>query len=232
MTGLASLVTTPARAENWIEPRFRPSPSPGGKKRVALTLDACPGGFDERIAEMLVRQRVKTTIFLTARWMRRNPTALAFLLDHLDVFTFENHGARHVPPVLGEGTLYGLAIAGTLDAVRRELEDGAREIKAATGLKTSWYRGATARYSPEAMTEIKRLGYRIASYSLNADRGASLPAASVAAEMSKAQDGDVIIGHINQPSRSSGEGIVQGVISLQNAGFNFVDLNTLGPVDR
>ena len=226
-SGLAASFATSAWAAETVEPRFRRSPSPIGKPRVALTLDACSGGFDQRMADVLIQYEIKTTIFLTGRWIKRNPVALDQLLFHSPLFTFENHGARHVPPILGEDTMYGLAVAGTLDAVRREVEDGAQAIQAATGAKTTWYRGATARYSLEAITEIKRLGYKIAAYSLNADRGASLPAALAAAQMEKTQNGDVIIGHINQPGRSAGEGIVQGILTLRDKGFTFVDLDAL-----
>jgi len=214
----------------WVEPLFHRRPSPEGMARVALTLDACPGQLDRRITDVLVSERVKATIFMTERWMLRNPDGLALLLDHPDLFAIENHGARHVPPVLGSGTMYGLAIAGTLENVRREVVDGAAAIKAATGVRTSWYRGATARYSPAAISEIERLGFRIAAYSLSADRGASLPAVTVTRRMARSEDGEVIIGHMNQPGRSSGEGIVHGIVALRRAGFSFEHLNEVDPM--
>jgi hypothetical protein len=49
--------------------------------------------------------------------------------------------------------------------------------------------------------------------------------------MAKSQDGDVLIGHINQPHRPSGEGIAQGIIALRSAGFSFVHLDELDPTD-
>ena len=76
---------------------------------------------------------------------------------------------------------------------------------------------------------LKRV--RIGAYSLSADQGASLPAADVAARMATAQDGEVIIGHINQPHRPSGEGIAQGIINLRRAGFSFVHLDELDPTE-
>ena len=162
--------------------------------------------------------------------MHGNHDGLAMLLDHQDLFAFENHGARHLVPILGDGAMFGLPIAGTLANVRREVEEGSIAIRDATGLTSTWYRGATARYSPEALPEIQKLGFKIAAYSLSADLGASLPAAKVARRMLNAKDGDVIIGHINQPHRSSGEGIAQGILELRNAGFSFVHLNELNPV--
>ena len=229
LTGLslAALCASPARAADWVEPLFRRVASPGREKRIALTLDACAGAFDARIAQGLVEQGARATIFLTGRWIRANPEGLAFLRAHPHLFTFENHGARHLAAILGTGTMYGLSIAGTPEAVRQEVEDGAKAIRAATGHQPGWYRGATGRYSPEVLGDIGRLGHRIAAWSLNADAGASLPAAAVAARLGKAQDGEVILGHVNHPERASGEGIVAGVAALRRAGFAFVDLDTL-----
>ncbi len=223
-------LAAPATASATIEPRFPRPPANGASRRIALTLDACNGGFDRRIADALIAQGARATIFLTADWIRANKQGLAFLLAHPRVFTFENHGEHHIPPVLGIGTLYGLPIAGTLDAIRREVEQGARAIQTATGTTTSWYRGAAARYSPAAIPEIRSLGHAIAAYSLNADEGASLPAATVAARLSTARDGDVIIGHINQPTRPSGEGIARGIAAL--AGAAWVTLDELYPQQK
>ncbi len=222
--------TNAAETAKWVEPLFHRRRSAYGEPRVALTLDACPGELDRRIVNVLIKQRARATIFLTERWMRRNPEGLALLLDNRDLFAFENHGARHVPPVLGTGTMYGLPIAGTLANVRREVEDGATAINAATGVKSTWYRGAAARYSPDAIKEINDLGFRVAAFSRSADQGASLPAASVARRMAKSEDGDVIIGHMNQPHRSSGEGIAQGIIGLRDKGFSFVHLDEIDPI--
>jgi len=211
-------------AEVLVEPSLRLPPSPDGARRVALTLDACPGGFDRRLAEALVEQRVPATIFVTALWMQWNPTGLAFLLAHRDIFTLENHGARHVPAVLGDAWVFGLRAAETLDAVRREVADGASAIHAATGVSSRWYRDATARYSRTAITMIEAMGIRIAGFSLNADMGASLPAGTVADRIVRARDGEVILGHINQPNRPSGAGIAGGVRGLRAAGVVFVGL--------
>ena len=204
-----------------LEPVLRLPPQDSGAPRIALTLDACPGGFDMRVGQALVDQRIPATIFVTQLWLRRNPAALAFLLTHRDLFALENHGAFHVPPVLGSGTVYGLPVAETLTAIEKEIADGAAAVAAATGVAPRWYRGATGRYSPEAITVIERLGYGVAGYSLNADAGASLPAAAVTARIARAADGDVIVGHINQPNRPSGPGIVAGTLALRQRGFGF-----------
>ena len=194
---------------------------------VAVTLDACPGHFDERIANTLLECNIPATIFVTATWMRWNPDGLALLKSRPDLFALENHGARHIPPVLGTTPIYGLAPAGTLDAVRAEMLDGAAAITAATGRRPTWYRAAAGIYSPGAIPAIEALGFKIAGYSLNSDEGASLPARTVAARIAAAKDGDVIEGHINQPKRGSGAGIAAGLKVLHDAGTKFIRLDQL-----
>ncbi len=197
---------------------------PGDRPSVALTLDACPGAFDERLAKALVDHAVPATVFLTTAWIRRNAKGLAFLLAHRDVFSLQNHGDRHLPPVLGQRTVYGLPVAGSLEAIKREVMNGAAAVAAASDLTPKWYRGAAALYSPEAIEPIRRLGFGIGGFSLSADLGASLPAATVVRRISGARDRDVIIGHINQPLRPSGAGIAAGVVALKQAGMDFVRL--------
>jgi peptidoglycan/xylan/chitin deacetylase (PgdA/CDA1 family) len=207
---------------------MRVAEPPKDRIAVALTFDACPGAFDQRIAAALAQSRIPATIFVTGLWLRRNPVGLAFLLAHRDLFCIENHGENHIPPVLGQGRMYGIPVAGDLATVEQEVTGGAASIRAATSLAPRWYRGATARYSPAALPAIKQLGFGIAGFSLNADMGASLPAHSVADRMAKAAHGDVVIAHINQPNRPSGQGVVDGLAALQRRGVAFLRLDELG----
>ena len=198
-----------------------------GRRMVALTLDACPGGFDERIAKALVESGIKATVFVTGLWLRENPTGEAFLLAHRDLFAIENHGELHIPPILGHRRIYGIRVAGDLATVRREVTEGATSISAATGTAPRWYRAAAGYYSRSAMLAIQHLGFGIAGYSLNADEGASLPARSVSERIARATNGEVIVAHINQPYRSSGPGVVNGVRELQRRGHSFVRFDQL-----
>jgi peptidoglycan/xylan/chitin deacetylase (PgdA/CDA1 family) len=99
-----------------------------------------------------------------------------YLLAHRELFDIENHGELHIPPVIGNGRIYGIPVAGDLVTVRREVVQGANAISMATGTPPRWYRGATGYYSPSAIPEIEQVGFSISGYSLNDDAGASLPA--------------------------------------------------------
>jgi peptidoglycan/xylan/chitin deacetylase (PgdA/CDA1 family) len=214
-----------------VEPRMRLAASPGRRPAVALTLDACPGRFDSRIARALIEARVPATIFASGPWLRRNPDAVALLLSHPDLFGVQNHGAAHLPPVLDHRRVFGLAVAGDLEAVRREVTVGAADVRTATGVAPVWYRAASGFYSPEALAAVRALGVAIAGYSLNADQGASLPAAAVGRRIAAAEGGDVIVAHINQPLRESGLGVIAGIAALRRRGERFVRLDRLGAGD-
>jgi len=226
---LAGFDAAPAQARDLVEPVLHvPAGQPGGPE-VALTLDACTGDVDHRILDVLIAHDIAATIFVTGRWLKRNAATMTILLAHPELFEIEDHGLNHVPAVLGTEKPYGLAPAGTIDAVLGEVDGGARMLKAATGIAPHWYRDATALYSPAAMDAITADHFRIAGFSLNADYGASLPAPKAELRILSASDGDVIIAHINQPTRASGAGIAKGLVELQAKGFRFVKLSDALP---
>ena len=241
-TGIASAydISPQERAGNntirIVEPQLHIARGGATSPQVALTLDACMGRTDHRILDMLVQNRIPATIFVTGRWIKQNPAAMAVLKANADLFDIENHGAMHIPAITNVPRMYGIKTAGSLEAVNREIDGGATAIIDAGGAKPVWYRDATARYSTDAIRLATRLGYKIGGYSLNGDQGASLLASTVERRIAAARDGDVIISHINQPTRSAGEGVVKGVLALKAKGMKFVRLKdvettmTLNPV--
>jgi peptidoglycan/xylan/chitin deacetylase (PgdA/CDA1 family) len=211
-----------------VEPSLRLAA--GGAPTVALTFDACSGRTDRRILDELVADGIPATLFVTARWVKRNAEAIAVISAHPDLFEIENHGEQHLPAITDTPLLFGLRTAGSLEGVAAEVNGGADAIRAAFAVEPHWFRGAGARYSRDAMTLIGTLGYRIAGYSLNADIGASLAAAKVSHRIAAARAGDVIIAHINQPDRPSGAGVVEGVKALKARGVRFVRLEDVAEI--
>lgn len=208
-----------------LEPKLTLQPSEDGGRRVALTLDACPGGFDGKIVQALIEWHVPATIFMTGAWIRTNPDAVQLIMQHPALFAIGNHGAHHIPAILGARSIFGLRVAGDLDSVRAEITNGEEAIRKATGVTPRWYRGAAALYSPAVVPTITDLGFTIAGFSVNGDEGASLSASGVVARFKQARDGDVIISHVNQPHRPSGAGVVAGVKALLDQNTRFVRLD-------
>ena len=201
-------------------------PADGTDKVVALTLDACGGGFDADLANFLIERRIQATIFATRRWIRRNPDALATLKAHADLFDIENHGANHIPAIIGaDRSVYGLAGAADLKQLRREVSGGADAVKAATGTAPHWYRGATGIYDPEAIKAIEAMGYELAGFSVNADNGATLAKKQIVGRLQKVRSGDIIIAHLNKPASDTGKGLAEGLQLLLDRGFRFVKLS-------
>ncbi|NZD59940.1 polysaccharide deacetylase family protein [Rhizobium sp. WYCCWR 11290] len=195
-----------------------------GHARVALTFDACMGQADERILATLVRERIPATIFVTARWLKRNPAAVAVFLQNPDLFELENHGQNHIPAVDTPTLIYGIASAGSPQAVRQEVEGGAAAMVAAGISAPHWFRGSTAKYDLSAIGEIRAMGYRIAGYSVNGDGGSLLGAVITEKRISSAKDGDVVISHVNQPTHAAGEGVAKALVDLKAKGTQFVRL--------
>lgn len=208
-----------------VEPQLRVEGAGKGKPaRVALTFDACMGKTDDRILSLLISERIPATIFVTARWLKSNPQALATLKQNLDLFQIENHGQNHIPAVDMPASIYGIAAAGSSDAVMQEVAGGGDAIAAAGLAKPRWFRGATAKYDASAIRQIRGMGYEIAGYSLNGDGGSLLGAAAAEKKISAAKDGDVVIAHINQPTHAAGEGVARALLILKKRGVEFVRL--------
>ncbi|MDE2384544.1 MAG: polysaccharide deacetylase family protein [Alphaproteobacteria bacterium] len=221
---LGLLLASPASATGLIEYHMHMAPE-GGARRVALTFDACTGKVDERILNALVENNIKATIFVTARWLKRNPAAVATLKAHASLFEIENHGAQHLPAVDEPRDVFGLRAAGSADAVRSEVSGGAAAVKAAFGTQPKWFRGAAAEYTGSSMALIKGMGFRLGGFSITGDGGATWTAAHAERAVSAAKNGNVIIAHINQPAKPAGEGVVKGILKLKADGFSFVTLN-------
>ncbi len=222
-----ALEPSPAmHAPKLIEPALHlPRSDETGKIRVALTFDACMGEADQRILSVLVAENIPATIFVTARWLRHNPQTVAILRAHPEQFELENHGENHVPAVDVPMSIYGIATAGSRQAVEQEVAGGASAMQAAGLPAPNWFRGSTAKYDASAMDLIHTMGFRIAGYSVNGDGGSLLGAALAEKRISTARDGDVVLAHINQPTHAAGEGVARGILALKRRGVTLVRLS-------
>ncbi|WP_342620496.1 polysaccharide deacetylase family protein [Rhodoferax sp. GW822-FHT02A01] len=195
-------------------------------KRVALTLDACSGKFDDDLIEFLIRNQIPATLFATKKWLLANPVGVSIIKAHLDLFDVEDHGENHIPAVIGVGRkVYGIPGEPDVLHLRREVSEGAKAITEMIGVPPHWYRGATAEYDSQAVTEIEKMGYGIAGFSVNADSGATLKRLAIEERLKQVKDGDVIIAHMNKPASDSAEGLSMGLIHLLKTGFVFVRLD-------
>ncbi|WP_102224515.1 polysaccharide deacetylase family protein [Acidimangrovimonas sediminis] len=213
---------------DFLEPHMHLQGTGDESPRVALTFDACGGETDHRILDLLLAERIPATIFVAGPWLQRNRPIFDRLVTRPDLFEIGNHGLHHHAAIDEAVKLWGVPAAGSPHGVALEVEGGAALIVAAGGLRPRWFRGATALYTSASIQEIEGLGYRVAGFSINGDDGASLPAARVAANYRRAQDGAVLISHINHPEKHAGAGVAEGIRALKARGMGFVRLSETG----
>ena len=221
----STFLVQPAVSAPLVEYHMQLPQGEEGAKRVALTFDACMGKVDTRIVDALVHNKIKATIFVSARWLKYNKKSIEILKANSDLFEIENHGAQHVTALDERRNVYGLKSAGSADAVSAEVEDGAASVLTNFGYWPKWYRGAGAIYTNSSMELIKDLDFKLAGFSISGDGGALWTAAHSAKVVAGAKDGDVIIAHINQPAKPAGTGVVAGILKLKAEGFAFVRLD-------
>lgn len=192
---------------------------------AALTLDACGGEFDVDLINTLVDLRVPATIFATRKWIERHPDGVALLNAHPDLFAVEDHGAAHVPAVIGANKrVYGLRGEPDVAHLREEIDGGAQAIASTGAPQPQWYRGATALYDRASISAIDAMGYRIAGFSVNADAGATLSRREIITRLNKVKSGDIIIAHMNKPASQSAEALRDALPTLIQRGMKFVTL--------
>ncbi len=210
----------------------RIAPAAGSNNRIALTLDACSGAFDVDLIRFLIQQRIPATLFATKKWLDKNPMGVAMLKANLDLFDIEDHGENHIPAVIGVGKkVYGIVGEPDIVHLRKEVLQGAAAIERATGVPTHWYRGATAEYDQQAADEIRRMGFQIAGFSVNADAGATLKKPQIIERLRRVRGGDVIIAHMNKPASDTAEGLTIGLAELQRRGFVFARLDQVDLIE-
>jgi len=193
---------------------------------VAVTLDACGGAYDSDLIDTLIAMRVPATIFITKKWIVRNPVGTAVLLAHPDLFDLEDHGAAHVPAVIGAGRrVYGLAAEPDLAHLEAEVSGGAEIVRTLTGKTPRYFRGATAVYDQQSMQAIRSMGYTIAGFSVNADAGATLPRATIVARLRSVRPADIVIAHMNKPGGATAEAFAAVLPELLSRGYRFVTLS-------
>jgi peptidoglycan/xylan/chitin deacetylase (PgdA/CDA1 family) len=225
LTCAVLLPAAAASSQPLHEPHQRLDTSdPSHARDVALTLDACGGAYNRDLIATLVRLRVPATIFATKRWLDANPVALRELLAHPELFEIENHGSAHVPALVG-GSVFGMHGPRNVAGVEKEITDGAQAISRAVSQPPTGYRGAGAVYDAQGEQSIARLGHHIAGFSLNADNGATLGAATVARRLRQMQPGDIVIAHMNKPASGTAEGFAAALPELLARNFTFVKLS-------
>ena len=198
-----------------------------GKSFACITLDACGGGagsgVDTALLDFLIANAVPATLFLNARWIKANPKVLERIAA-APKLEIGNHGTSHVPLSVTGKAAYGIPGTSSAREAADEIMGCQQLIFDRTGTAPKFFRPGTAHWDDVAVALCTELGLIPAGFSINADGGATLRKASVAANISSARAGDISLGHMNRPRAETGAGHIQGITQLLKAG---VPLGTL-----
>lgn len=191
---------------------------------MALTLDACGGGYDEGIIVLLRRLRVPATLFVTGRWLREHPHEFADLAAD-PLFEIADHGERHKPASVTGRSAYGIRGTASVRELVEEVETTARAVHALTGRRPVFFRPGTAFCDEVAVRVVGALGMTVAGYTVAADAGATLPAPAVRGNLIHAPDGAILLCHMNHPASGTREGLAAALPEMLRRGVRFVTLS-------
>ena len=199
------------------------------KTQIALTFDACggkSGKFDERLFEVLNDQNVSATIFVTSSWIDSNGAWFDKIATNKN-FEIQNHGTFHRPLSIDGKQMYGIVGTKNTDDIVDEISINRSKIQSLTNQNPSFFRSGTATYEDEAVKIAKKLGVKIAGFSINADGGATYDAEQIFQKLKNAKSGDIVIAHINQPKSQNAKGFEKSIKYLKSKGFEFIKLSDI-----
>jgi peptidoglycan/xylan/chitin deacetylase (PgdA/CDA1 family) len=200
---------------------------------IALTLDACGGpggaGCDQQLLSTLRKLNVPATLFLNERWVQANPALTAELAAD-PLFELANHGFLHRPLSVSGKSAYGIAGTADIGQVYDEVMGNQAVLQDITGHLPGFFRPGTAYYDDVAAAIARRLGVIPVNFTINGDGGATFAASTVAAEVGKARNGDIVIAHLNRPGSGTAPGLAQALPRLLAQGASFAKLGTVLPV--
>ena len=195
---------------------------------VALTFDACGGargsGYDAALIDVLRTTRTPATLFLSQRWVLAHPDLTADLAGD-PLFELANHGTRHQPLSVTGAAAYGIpGTAGPGEAFD-EVSGNRQTLTSVTGVAPRFFRSGTAHYDDVAVRIARDVGETVVNFDVNGDAGATFGPQQVAAALESASPGSIVIGHMNQPTSGTAQGVATAVPRLVAEGFRFVRLS-------
>lgn len=188
---------------------------------VAITFDACDGKTDFRILELIKEKKIPVTLFVTTKWINKNPEAIDFIIKNSKLFKIENHGTDHLEAILNKKGLYGLSTVKNIKGLEHEVLNNRETIKNVFKQDSNYYRTAGALYDDMSLNWLREQGIKVGGYTIAADEGAKASKEKIIKNLTKVKNGDVILMHINHPSSQVYDGFKEGLIVMQEKNIQF-----------
>jgi peptidoglycan/xylan/chitin deacetylase (PgdA/CDA1 family) len=189
--------------------------------RVALTFDACPTGmadeYDKQVIEVLLREKTPATLFMSGRWVEKNPETAKYLAAQPQ-FEIANHAYWH-PHMLEKD-----------DArILRELKRTQTIIKKVTGKTARYFRPPYGEVDERLASLAKTAGLVTIQYDLaSGDPDPGLSAGRIArAVLRDARGGSIIVFHMNRKGVHTADVLPEVISGLRGKGFVLVTVGEL-----
>jgi peptidoglycan/xylan/chitin deacetylase (PgdA/CDA1 family) len=194
---------------------------PRNTQKIALTFDACPAGtpdeYDEKVIELLLREKVPATLFLSGRWVEKNVEKAKFLASRPQ-FEIANHGFYHAHMTEQPD-----------ERVKRELVRTQTIIEKITGKRPRYFRPPYGEVDERVAKFAAEAGLVTIQYDLaSGDPDPNLSAkAIVRVVLRDAQGGSIIVFHMNRKGVHTAEFLPEVIQGLRQKGFAFVTVGEL-----
>ena len=194
---------------------------PRNSKLLAVTFDACPTSladeYDEKVVEVLLRENVPATIFMSGRWVEKNPERAKFLADHPQ-FEIAAHSYYH-PHLLEKN-----------DArVLREMKRTQAIIKKTTNRTPKYFRPPFGEVDERVAKLAASAGLTTIQYDIasgDPDPGLSTKRI-VHVVLRDAKGGSIIVFHMNRRGVHTAEVLPEVIEGLRKKGFTLVTVGEM-----
>jgi peptidoglycan/xylan/chitin deacetylase (PgdA/CDA1 family) len=194
---------------------------PRDAKKVALTFDACPTGredeYDERVIEVLTREKVPATLFMSGRWVEKNrDTAKA--LSANPQFEIANHAFWH-PHMLEKDD----------ERILRELKRTQDIIRKTTGKRPKYFRPPFGEVDERLAKLAAQAGLVTVQYDIaSGDPDPGLSAKRIIrGVVGEAKGGSIVVFHMNENGARTAEVLPEVIKQLREKGFELVTVGEL-----
>jgi peptidoglycan/xylan/chitin deacetylase (PgdA/CDA1 family) len=190
-------------------------------RKIALTFDACPttlpDEYDEKVIDVLLRKNTPATLFLSGRWVEKNPDQVKFLAAQPQ-FEIANHAFWH-PHLLEKDD----------DRILRELKRTQAIIKKMTGGTPRYFRPPYGEVDERVAAIAQKAGLTTIQYDIasgDPDAGLS-PQRIIKSILRDAKGGSIIVFHMNRKGVHTAEVLPDIIDGLRERGFTLVTVGEL-----
>jgi len=194
---------------------------PRDSKKVALTFDACPTShpdeYDRQVIEVLVREKVPATLFMSGRWVEKN-SEKAKELAAQPLFEIGNHAYWH--PHMTEKDD---------ERVLREFNRTQAVIKKVTGKRPKYFRPPFGEVDERVAKIAAQAGLTVIQYDIaSGDPDPGLAPKKIArAVIDEAKGGSIIVFHMNRNGVHTAEVLPEVIHGLRQKGLELVTVGEL-----